>query len=318
MDAIRLTPDAHTLVIFDTHAPLTQIITAAYRLAIPNAEFLDFDSVTPEFVIEKIRSLNEKDFVVLVQSMNFRLNEFRLRIELFSRGLKTVEHIHLARMSEDQFETYLDSLAYDKEYYRPLGRALKQKLDASKKITVHCFGGTELVYNTKMEDAKLNIGDYSEMKNTGGTFPIGEVFTEAVNFDEVNGDAMIFGYADKNHLVKIVEPFPVHIEKSQMTAPNAPAEFQEILEMIREDEQVVVREFGLSLNPAMSKTKIVNDITAYERQLGLHFSIGAKHTIYAKPGLHRKKGRYHVDIFVDIDKILFDEEEIFHDGAFHV
>lgn len=317
-DAIVLEPTQRALVLFDEVAPLTQILTDGYRSALPAAEFLNIDSVTPEEAIEKIRSMQAGDLVVLVQSMNFRLNEFRIRIELFSRGLKTIEHIHLARMSEDQFETYINSLAYDKEYYRPLGRSIKQKMDAAKHVTVECFGGTKLVYDAPMEDAKMNIGDYSEMKNVGGTFPIGEVFTETTDFSMVNGDLMIFGYADANHRVKIVEPFLAHVEKSILTAPDAPEDFQEILKMIQESEEVTVREFGLSLNPAMSKQVIVNDITAYERQLGLHISLGAKHAIYPKPGFHRKKGRYHVDVFIDIERILIDNEELFSHGKFQV
>ena len=315
-DAIELKSTEHSLVLFDKAAPLAQILTDAYRIALPGAEFLDMDSVTPEEAIEKMQSMKAGDLVVLVQSMNFRLNEFRIRIELFARGLKTIEHIHLARMSEDQFETYINSLAYNKDYYRPLGHALKKKIDSAKRVTVECFSGTTLVYDAPMEDAKMNIGDYSEMKNVGGTFPIGEVFTETTDFKKVNGDVMIFGYADANHRVKIVEPFLAHVKESILTAPDAPADFQDILKMIQESEEVTVREFGLSLNPAMSKQLMVNDITAYERQLGLHISLGAKHAIYPKPGFHRKKGRYHVDVFIDIERILVDDEELFSNGKF--
>ncbi|MEK7452012.1 MAG: hypothetical protein AAB664_01625, partial [Patescibacteria group bacterium] len=73
-----------------------------------------------------------------------------------------------------------------------------------------------------------------------------------------------------------------------LTAPDAPQDFKDILDRIREDEDVLVREFGLGLNRAMGKDKIVYDITAFERQYGMHLSLGAKHAIYAKPGLHRK------------------------------
>ena len=77
-----------------------------------------------------------------------------------------------------------------------------------------------------------------------------------------------------------------------------------------------MREFGLGLNPAMGKNLLVNDITAFERQKGMHFSLGAKHAIYAKPGLSRKKGRYHVDVFVDIETIEVDGGIIYKDGNF--
>jgi hypothetical protein len=50
----------------------------------------------------------------------------------------------------------------------------------------------------------------------------------------------------------------------------------------------------------------------------MHLSLGAKHTIYAKPGLHRKKGRYHVDVFVDLEKMMIDNEVVYKDNEFHV
>lgn len=36
---------------------------------------------------------------------------------------------------------------------------------------------------------------------------------------------------------------------------------------------------------AMSKNKPVNDMTAFERQAGLHLSLGKKHNVFKKPGM---------------------------------
>src|SRR3990167_3166572 len=128
-DAICLQANENTLVIYDTEAHLTQIVLDGYREAIPQGEFLDFASVTPEQIMERISACKAGDLVVILQSTNFRLNEFRLRIELFQRGLKTIEHVHLKRIHEDEFERYIQSLAYDKQMYRPLGTALKNILE---------------------------------------------------------------------------------------------------------------------------------------------------------------------------------------------
>ena len=228
-----------------------------------------------------------------------------------------MNYVYLSRIQEPQFPVYIDALAYDKEFYHKKGHGLKNRLDKCSKVVVEC-PGTKLIYDSAMEPTKLNIGDYTQMKNVGGTFPIGEVFTEAKDLTKVNGEAMIFGYANEDHYIQIVEPFKVIITNGILTAPDGPEDFKHILDRIREDEDVIVRELGLGLNRAMGKTKIVYDITAFERQLGMHMSLGAKHAIYAKPGLHRKKGRYHVDVFVDIEKIMIDGEAVFHDGEFHV
>jgi hypothetical protein len=314
-DAIQLAPTEKALVVFDTESDLTKIMTEAYRRALPNGRFVDFADVVPADVLGMIDALSPGDLVVLVQSMNFRLDEFRLRIELFKRSLKTIEHIHLSRMSEDQWDTYIESLAYDSNYYRPLGRRLASKLDTSHEIVVEC-AGTKLVYTGGMEQTKLNIGDYSTMKNIGGTFPIGEVFTEAKDLRSVNGEAMVFACAGNDHMIRLYRPFRVQINEGIFSSPEGPAEFREILDRIREDEEVLVREFGLGINAAMDKSHIVNDITAFERQKGLHLSLGAKHAMYVKPGLGRKKGRYHVDVFIDAERILIDSEVIYSAGSY--
>ncbi len=316
-DAICLKPTEHTLVIFDTAAPLARIITEGYRAALsPTAEFLDFDTITPDEILARTSAMHVGDLVVLVQSTNFRLNDFRLRIELFKQGLKTIEHLHLERLPEDQFERYVAALEYNAAYYHAVGHSLKTKLDAASEIIVEC-AGTKLTYKTMMEDTKLNIGDYRAMKNVGGSFPIGEVFTEARDLTAVNGDAMVFGFAGDDHRVKFLKPFRVIIQNGILSAgPDAPPDFLHILDLIRADEEVLVREFGLGLNPAMGKHALVSDITAFERQKGMHLSLGAKHAIYAKPGLHRRKGRYHIDIFIDIEKIVLDGAPIFSNGDF--
>ena len=314
-DALRFSPMEQALVIFDTQSPLTTMLTEAYRRALTTATFVDFETVTTADIAKRFDGLAPGDIVILVQSTNFRLDEFRIRIELYKRGLKTIEHTHLGRMPESQFETYVDALAYDPGYYRPLGHALKSRLDNAERIVVECTG-TKLVYAGPMEETKLNIGDYTNMKNVGGTFPIGEVFTESRDLQTVNGEAMVFAFAGDDHLVRTYEPFRVVIRSGILTTPEGPPEFQAILDKIREDEEVLVREFGLGLNRAMDKHRIVNDITAFERQKGLHLSLGAKHAMYAKPGLSRKHGRYHVDIFVDAKRITVDETIIYQDGEF--
>jgi hypothetical protein len=314
--AIRLEPTEHALVIYDTDAPLTRIVHEGYKNALPEGEFMDFNTHTPAQILARISELKAKDLVVVLQSTNFRLNEFRLRIELFNRDLKTIEHMHLMRLGEDQFERYINSLAYDSDYYHRYGHGVKKMIDEATEIIVSC-AGTTLTYVGGMEDGKLNIGDYTGMKNVGGTYPIGEVFSEAKDLTKVNGEVMVFGYAGADHCVRIVEPFKGTIKEGIFEAsPDAPQEFLDILDLVRKDEPVWVREFGMGLNPTMGKDRIVNDITAFERQKGMHMSLGMKHGIYPKPGFSRKDGRYHVDIFIDMETITADGKPMYKDGDF--
>jgi hypothetical protein len=304
------------LIIADEEAPLSQLLLQAYRDVIPEAQVLLFENGKETEILSRIDSLSPKTLVVLIQSANFRLNDFRLRIELFKRKLWTIEYIHLARMAEDQVPIYLKSLRYDPQFYRTIGPALKEKLGQAESVTVEC-PGTILTYESPMEEPKLNIGDYRDMENVGGTYPIGEVFTEPKDLTKLNGQVKIFAFADMNHYVHLYEPFVVTITNGILSADErAPQEFHALLDLIREEEQVWVREFGLSLNRAMGRQAFVNDVTAFERQYGLHLSLGEKHGVYQKPGMSRKHSRYHIDVFVDVERITTDKEVIYANSTF--
>ena len=308
--ALKHEPARKALVVFDAQSPLSRLVTEAYRSALPEAEFVDYDATTRETILAAIELLQPRDLVVMIQSMTFRLDEFRIRIELFKRKLAVIEHVHLERATDDrQMEIYVDAMAYDPSYYRPLGHALKASIDAAETVKVFC-DGTTLTYDGGMEPTKLNIGDYEGMTNVGGTFPIGEVFSEPRDLAMVNGEVKLFAFAGLDHLVQMHEPFTVRIEKGIVVSHEGPASFQEVLDQISADEQVMVREFGIGLNPAMGKDRLLKDITAFERQKGLHLSLGEKHGVYKKPGFNPKKTHFHIDVFVDVERIEVDGEAL--------
>jgi leucyl aminopeptidase (aminopeptidase T) len=181
------------------------------------------------------------------------------------------------------------------------------------------------------------------MENVGGTYPVGEVFSEPKDLSQVNGEALVFGYPNPQRYVTIAErPFKITINQGILTDydSNAPADFVEVLSMIRDIEGVaMIREFGVGLNAAMSRSRHVNDVrdflvaidvlrlnpfslvvqvTAFERQLGLHVSVGKKHNVFKKQGLTGKKAKFHIDLFLDIDKIDIDGKPVFANNAFVV
>jgi len=314
--ALKHDPARKALVVFDAQSPLSRLVAGAYASALPDAAHVDYDATTKETILAAIERLQPHDLVVMIQSMTFRLDEFRIRIELFKRKLAVIEHVHLERATDDrQMEIYVDAMAYDPSYYRPLGHALKAKIDAAGTVKVVC-AGTTLTYEGGMEPTKLNIGDYEGMTNVGGTFPIGEVFSEPKDLSGVNGEAMIFAFAGIDHLVQIHRPFKIRIEAGMITAHEGPEGFQAVLDQISVAEKVLVREFGIGLNPAMGKSRVLDDITAFERQRGLHFSLGEKHGVYKKPGFNPKKTHFHVDIFVDVERIDIDGRPLLADGEF--
>lgn len=314
-------PAHRALVVFDTHCDLARALTEGYRRNMPGAAFIDFDSVGPDEVLAAFKQMKPSDLVVLVQSTNFRLEAFRIRVELFKLGLKVIEHVHLSRMPGTQGEHYIESLAYDPAYYRGTGRALKALIDHAGSGTVYSGSADPLVFGSPFESAKLNIGDYSGMNNVGGQFPIGEVFTEAQDLEAVNGEVRVHVFGDTAYMVnRPAVPVTLVIERGRVVATrDATPEFEQVLEMIRADEgEVWVRELGFGMNRAFTIDRRVNDIGTYERMCGIHLSLGAKHGVYPKPGFKRKDARYHIDIFAVTEAVYLDELQVFKDGRWMV
>ena len=313
-------PAHKALVVFDTQSALTRALTAGYRRSLPGAVYIDFATVTPEAVLAEFRALAPSDLVVLIQSTSFRLEAFRIRVELFKLGLKVIEHVHLARMPGAQGEHYIEALAYDSTYYRGVGRALKTRIDAASRAVVH-GDGEQLVFESPLELAKLNVGDYSGMNNVGGQFPIGEVFTEARDLEAVNGRVKVHVFGDTSFMVnRPDQPITLIVERGRVVGTkDATPEFDKVLASITADEgEVWLRELGFGMNRAFTRERRVDDIGTYERMCGIHLSLGAKHGVYPKPGFKRKDARYHVDVFAVTDAVYLDDERVFADGAWTV
>lgn len=313
------------VVVFDTACELACILRHAYQRYLPEAQFIDFSKHSPDAVLAVFAGLAASDLVVLVQSTNFRLEAFRIRVELFKRGLKVIEHPHLSRMIGEEIAYYIDALAYDADYYRVVGAGLKVIIDQAQYGCLDSggeqFPDARLVFGSAFESAKLNVGDYSEMQNMGGQFPIGEVFTEALALEAVNGRVRIFAFGDTQYRVnRPAKPITLIVEKGQVIATeDSTPEFDTILANIRADEQVVwLREIGFGLNRAFSKDRIVSDIGSFERMCGVHLSLGAKHGVYGKPNFKRGDGKYHIDVFAVTEQVTLDTQMVYLDGAWRV
>ena len=318
--AIEHAPPQKALIVFDARCPLATALTEAYRSNLTLATYLNFDTVPPETIQAAFTSLHPTDLVVLIQSTNFRLEAFRIRVELFKRGLKVIEHPHLARMQGLEASWYIDALAYDPKYFQHVGESLRQRIDASGSVNVDS-GGEQLVFSSPFEPAKLNTGDYRGMKNIGGQFPIGEVFTEACDLEAVNGRVRIFIFAGIDFMVNRPEkPITLVINKGRVTdALDTTSDFEQVLANIRADEgEVWVRELGFGMNRAFTPERMVSDIGTLERMCGIHLSLGSKHAVYNKPDFRRRHGKHHVDVFVVTESVALDGETVFRNGAWIV
>ena len=317
--AIQHLPGRPALIVSDGMSELACILTEAYRHCLPDAVQLSFDSVPADQILAAFAALPPGALVVLIQSTNFRLGEFRIRVELFKRGLKVIEHPHLARMRAAEYATYIDALAYDPAYYRGLGAELKRRIDCASGATVHS-GGERLVYESAFEPAKLNVGDYSQLANVGGQFPIGEVFTEPLDLERVHGRVRIFVFGDVEFCVNVpAAPICLEIARGKVVnVYDSTPDFDRVIAQIRAEEEVWVRELGFGMNRALTPERLVSDIGTYERMCGIHLSLGAKHGVFAKPNLKRRHSRFHVDVFAVTDSVVLNDEPVFRDGQWCV
>ena len=313
-------PRDQAVIVHDDDCDLANILSQAYRCCLPDARLLAYHAQTPEQLIPTLMALPPGSLVVLIQSSRFQLNAFRVRVELFKLGLKVIEHPHLARMEGDEVTIYIDSLAYDPAYFRDTGHALKQRIDAAGGGTIHT-GDDCLAFDSPFESAKLNVGDYRHMRNIGGQFPIGEVFTEAKELEAVSGRIRIDFFGDRQFSVnRPDQAITLVVEHGHVTGTeHTTEEFERVLKNIRADEgKVIVRELGLGLNRAFSASRTVCDIGTFERMCGIHLSLGAKHHSYPKPSIRKRDAKHHVDVFVENPVFRLDDVIVFRDRAWVV
>lgn len=319
-DVFQHTHAHQAVVVYDTNCVLATILTSAYKQNLKDATFIDFNTSKPQDILDLFATLEAFDLVILIQSTNFRLDAFRIRVELFKRKIKVIEHPHLSRMYDTQTQTYIEALHYDKQNIPAVGKALKIKMDRAQHIAIESGEGV-LHFPVGVEDTKLNIGDYSSMPNIGGQFPIGEVFTESKELRAVHGRVDIFAFADLTYRVNRPTKSITLIVKEGIVVDceNSTPAFDATLALIREGEEVVwVRELGFGLNRGFTKENIVNDIGSYERMCGVHLSLGRKHGMYAKPGFKRGDGKFHIDVFVDTHMVYLDDACIFEKEAWQL
>jgi aminopeptidase len=308
------------VVVADDRTELSRMLVRAYVESLPEARVISFDHVAPEAVKLALDGLAERALVVLIQSTVFRIPDFRIRVELYRRGIKVVEHSNLDRMGADEIEHYIAALAYDPAYYRGIGHSLKARMDAARSARIESDGET-LHFDSPLETAKLNIGHFEGLKNVGSQFPIGEVFTEARDLESVNGRVKIYGFTDTSLRLNVPrDPITLVVERGRIVgAHGSTSEFDRVLGVIQADEgEVWLRELGFGLNRAFSRDRRVADVGAFERVCGVHVSLGARHGVYKKPHLNHREVRYHVDSFVVTDRVLLDDEVVYADGAWQV
>ena len=268
---------------------------------------------------EKLLWLEPDSTVILVSSTNFRLDNFRIRLNLHNAWIWCLEHNHLGYMRDDETENYADAISYRTPYYEELSEKLKKISDKAESMTFICNDWSTMKIEGWFEDMKQNTWNYTN-KRRWWSFPIWENFTEAKIFDNVNWELTIYAFPDEKLQVEFSKPFKIKIEKSIITCDdlNCPETFRNTLNMITqaEDNEVMFRELWFWLNTWITRNKPISDINAFERIAWFHLSLWKKHPIFRKKLDKKVMQRYHIDIFPDIKEIYFDDVKVFEGSEY--
>ena len=317
----RISKDCFILLIYDTDCSLAALLSEAYKNEIQSNphQTIHFTAVEETLVEEAIAALPAHSLVILVQSLSFRMTKHRLRADLFRAGHMVIEHARLLLNNDEEIQHYIDSLQYDTPYYVQTSNKIEQLLQQNQKLKIESGDNLILEVNSAFEKALKNTCDFSENPIVAAGFPIGEIFTEAVELNKMNGSVLVFGFPTLEHKVYFCAPFEVHIKDGCVVGHNGPVLFEEILQRIRTEEvnaAVQVREIGFGLNKGIGFEKTLHEPTSFERFAGMHFSLGLKHAMYGKKLGRKLYQKYHIDIFCKVKNVFIGDTQIMKEGKY--
>jgi len=305
------------VLIYDIDSILSRLISNWYIKNLENysnSEIIEYNSMTAIDLKEKILSLEAFSTVIMVESTNFRLEEFRIRMSLQHRNIAWIEHNHLIYIKEHETKTYLEAISYQTPYFQAVSDNLKSKVENGDTIKIISSNWSILILEWWFEEMKQNTWNFP-LNNRYWTLPMWENFSEVKDFSKVNGEIYVKAYPWEDLQVIICkEPFKIEIKESIITCDreNIPESFLYIIDKIINSEwEVMMRELGFWLNKAITFEKTLSDVNAFERISGFHLSLWKKHNIYRKKIPKDIVQRFHIDIFPDVAQIYIDNELIF-------
>ncbi len=306
------------VLIYDRESELSRLVSSWYIENLKNysnSEIIEFWSISNEELKEKILSLEAYSTVIMVESTNFRLEEFRIRMSLQHRNIAWIEHNHLKYIRDDQIQTYLEAISFQSDYFQIVSDFLKKKNDTWKTMKIVSPEWAVLNLEWGFEDMKQNTWNF-KLENRYWTYPIWENFSEVKDFAKVNWEMFIKAYPWENlEMIFPENPFKIEVKESLITCDRekTPESFLRIMDKISRDEngEVMMRELWFWLNRSITREKTLTDVNQFERISGFHLSLWKKHNIYRKKLYKDVVQKYHIDIFPNVKEIYIDDELVF-------
>lgn len=306
------------VLIYDLDSTLSKLISYWYienLKSYPNAEIIEFCKYSPIEIKEKILSLEEYCAVIMVESTNFRLEEFRIRMSLQHRNIAWIEHNHLKYIKENETQTYLEAISYQTPYFKEVSNFLKQKVESWKTMKIVSSNWSILELEWWFEEMKQNTWDFT-LENRYWTYPIWENFSEIIDFSKANWSLFIKAYPWEDlQMIFEENPFEIKIKESLVYVDinKTPINFLKIIDKIKNDEkEVMMRELWFGLNKAINWSKTLSDVNPFERMSWFHISLWKKHNIYRKKFNKDIVQKYHIDIFPEVKEIYIDDVLVFN------
>ncbi len=316
---VRLSLDTEVILVYDEECSLSTKLAQGYKEIVKDYphRIIKFESSMGEELKKEFLNVSKGITVILVQTTSFRISEYRIRLDLNNQGAFVIEHSHLNLIKPEEEETYLKCLTYDHERYKTICDHVSPLLRKAARVEVVSFDGSVMRYDGPFDEIYYNIGDIQ--KTLGSFYPIGEFFTELLDLKKVNGTFQIYAYPSMHHETIIETPFHIHVQEGSIVSHDGPPRFEEIMDLIQtenSDRRVPLREMGFGLNRFIGKKRPLGYVGSHERQLGFHVSLGLKHGIYRKKLPHSVQQRFHIDLFIDVMKILIDGVIVFENGEY--
>lgn len=299
-------------VVFDENSTAAKALVSAYREVLPMANYIAYTGENGTEISDYLHTLARESVVALIQSSNFRLSKHRIRVELAHLSIHTVEYARLNYIRDEEIPQWMDAFTPRTELYEELSDKIEAHMIGAKNLEIISVGGATLKCD-EIESPRRNTGDFSKSVAKGSLFPVGEIFTEAKDLVTLNGTLMIDAYPDEHVCPIICEPFAVEVKHGLIEyTPEKWPEFFTVSynQVLAEEGNVRLREIGIGFNPAMSRDKVVNEIGHFERKMGMHLSMGAKHGVWNKKLEDLQPQRYHIDLFVALEELRIDGKSI--------
>ena len=246
------------------------------------------------------------------------------------------QHFRLGEIgleNNDHIETYIKALSMDYAEAQSLGNKINDLLMETSQVKIISGDGSSLVYEGDFKEPLVYCGDFDGTKNNyGGNLPSGETFTELIDLEGVNGEALIRAYGGEKGVTIHNNPERITIAKGKLT-DSSDKELIKLLEKYMDgneqefmqffEEGYPIRELGFGVNYEIGRQNIIlPNVIWIEKMPGFHTSIGISHIHYhdkAIDGLAKelnKKPKGHTDLMFDTKQIYFDGKKVFENGKY--